>query len=209
MIDAVSGGGAPFLATGNGSGDSGFGGGSAIWAIVLVALLGFGRNGGGGCGGGCEATDAVNNAELNDRIDNINAMAEQRATYKETCETHLAVANLGREGVENKYDLSLQLKDMQMANAECCCSTNLNIERTACATNAAIHAEGEATRALITADKIEALRDKLNEYQLRESQCNQNATLINALRPFPQPSWNVNNPYAAQGIGCGCGAYSF
>lgn len=173
--------------------------------IVLIALLGFGR---GGCGGN-DVSNEVDFAEINNRIDNVNALAEQRATLKESCDTHMAVLNLGREGVENKYETSLQLKDMQMANAECCCSTNLNIERTACATNAAIHAEGEATRALITADKIEALRDKLNEYQLRESQCNQNAYLINALRPFPQPAWNVSNPYAAQGIGCGCGAYNF
>lgn len=32
MIDAVSGGGAPFLATGNGS-DGGMGGSGAIWAM--------------------------------------------------------------------------------------------------------------------------------------------------------------------------------
>lgn len=114
MIDAISTGaqGQPSFITGNGGGD---GMGSSIWAIVLIALLGFGR---GGCGGN-DVSNEVDFAEINNRIDNVNALAEQRATLKESCDTHMAVLNLGREGVENKYETSLQLKDMQMANAQC------------------------------------------------------------------------------------------
>lgn len=127
MIDAVSGGGAPFLATGNGGNDSGFGGSGAIWAIVLLALLGGGFNRGHGDGCGREAVD---NAEVNARfnslenqISNVNDMAEIRATYKEACETNMNVTAQGRDNIiattEAKYDTALQLKDMQAAAAAC------------------------------------------------------------------------------------------
>lgn len=83
----------------------------------MVALLAGGGLG-GRRGGDC-CNQEVDFAELNNRIDNVNTLAEQRANLKETCDTHMAILDLGRQGVENKYETSLQLKDMQMANAQC------------------------------------------------------------------------------------------
>lgn len=256
MVDTV-GSGMPFVATGNGGNDGGFGGGGAIWAIVLIALLGFNR---GGRGDGDCAQDAVNNAELNDRIDNVNALAEQRANLKETCETNMNVSKTGagleREILESKYDTAIQLKDLQAAQASCCCETQRSIDRSmfenakgqwdisrqiadcCCSTNLAAERNTNAIIAnqtagtqrivdLMTADKIESLRDQLSNERLKASQCAQNEYLVRALGPqTPVPAYvtypncspvfppavaaSSNAVYGAFGLnggnnGCACG----
>lgn len=78
----------------------------------------------------------------------------------------------------------------------------------------AISDDGEKTRALIVQNKIEELQMKLAEKdrQLLStenalSQCGQTreitSTVINAVRPFPVPSFPVGNPYG--GCSCNCG----
>ena len=98
--------------------------------------------------------------------------------------------------------------------------TNRNIDavraenyKNTCEITSAIHAEGEATRALIQENAVQALRDKLADkdrdlmtanFQL--SQQAQNATLIGSLRPFPIPAYITCSPYTSNvGVGmCGC-----
>ena len=99
-------------------------------------------------------------------------------------------------------------------------SKNRNIDavradnyKNTCEITNAVHAEGEATRALINSNTMQALRDKITEkdqelqtanFQL--SQQAQNATLISALRPFPQPAYITCSPYtASNGFGCNSG----
>ena len=60
----------------------------------------------------------------------------------------------------------------------CCCSTKMEIannrydaERNASAIQAAVHAEGEATRALIQENKIEALQNKIQALELQSAMC--------------------------------------
>jgi len=167
---------------GNGYGDGGFGG-SGIWAIVLIAALfggrgGWGGFGGGGdcCGGGSNVRDAVDNAELNARfnslegqINNVNDLAQLRENYKESCDTNMNVTMQGSNVLaavaEAKFDNAIIAKDAQLSAQACCCETNRHIDqvqfeaaKNTCEITSAIHAEGEATRALITADKIESVR---------------------------------------------------
>lgn len=68
--------------------------------------------------------------------------------------------------------------------------------------DSAIHEEAEKTRALITANTMQELRDKLAEKdrelqaaQFNVGQCAQTAMIVNQLRPFPQPAYTVANPY--------------
>ena len=103
---------------------------------------------------------------------------------------------------------------LQNQLATCCCDTNRNIDavrhenaQNTCAITTAIHSEGEQTRALITANEVQALRDKVQELSLAQSQCAQNAYLTQALRPFPVPAYTVSNPYC--GCGAGCNNYGF
>ena len=82
-----------------------------------------------------------------------------------------------------------------------------------CEITNAIHAEGEATRALINHNVMQDLRDKLADrdrdlmtanFQL--SQQAQSANIIGTLRPFPQPAYITCSPYQAASTvyGCGC-----
>jgi hypothetical protein len=113
-----------------------------------------------------------------------------------------------REGIaENRF-----------AAQQCCCETNRNIDavryensKNTCEITNAIHAEGEATRALINNNTVQALRDKLADrdrdlmtanFQL--SQQAQNAYLINEIRPCAKPAYITCSPYTTASFG-GCG----
>ena len=81
-----------------------------------------------------------------------------------------------------------------------------------CDVAGAIHAEGEATRALINANTVQALRDKLEDrdrelltanFQL--SQQAQNAYLLGEIRPVARPAYLTCSPYTTTSF-CGCGA---
>lgn len=101
--------------------------------------------------------------------------------------------------------------------------TNRNIDsvrydasKNACEIATAIHAEGEATRALINQNTLQALRDKLEDrdrdilkrdFQL--SQQYQNAALISELRPCAKPAYLTCSPYQSvgyNGYGTACTA---
>lgn len=69
-------------------------------------------------------------------------------------------------------------------------------------------AEAEATRALMTANVMQELRDQLQAAQLQLGNLSQTQNIINAVRPFPQPAYITCSPYtSANGFGCnnGCG----
>lgn len=77
-----------------------------------------------------------------------------------------------------------------------------------CEITTAIHAEAEATRALMTANVMQELRDQLQAAQLQLGDLSQTQNIINAVRPFPQPAYITCSPYtSANGFGCnnGCG----
>lgn len=91
---------------------------------------------------------------------------------------------------------------MQAQLAECCCSLK-----------EIAHAEGEATRALIQANTIQDLRDKVADRDrdlmtanFQISQAAQSANIIDTVRPFPIPAYVTCSPYVNYGYGaCGCG----
>lgn len=118
------------------------------------------------------------------------------------------------------------LAENRFAQQQCCCETkqaiaNLAAEnyRNTSEITTAIHNEGEATRALITENAIQALRDKLADKDrdilyanLQLSQKEQNETLIDVLRPVSRPAYITCSPYTsansycANGYNGGCGA---
>ena len=110
------------------------------------------------------------------------------------------------------------LSDGFYALKDCCCTTNRNIDavryegaqNTTAITNA-IHAEGEATRALINQNTIQELRDRLEardrelmtaNFQL--SQQLQNGYLLSEIRPCAKPAYITCSPYTTSSF-CGAG----
>lgn len=117
---------------------------------------------------------------------------------------------------QNRNDTNMQfagvlsaINDNRFALQQCCCDTKGLIKdlaaenyKNTCEITTAIHAEGEATRALINQNTMQDLRDRLAEkdkdnlqLQFQTSQQAQNMLLINTLRPFPIPSYQTCSPY--------------
>lgn len=191
--------------------DDGFSGqGGWFWIVVLfLFMFGFGGTGFGGNGALTKA-DLCQDFNFNDLQNGV------RGIQNGLCDGFYAQNTTMLQGFNS---LGQQLSENRFAQQNCCCETNRNIDsvraenyKNTCEITTAIHAEGEQTRALINSNTMQALRDKITakdqelqtaNFQL--SQQAQNATLISALRPFPQPAYITCSPYtAANGFGCGC-----
>jgi hypothetical protein len=105
------------------------------------------------------------------------------------------------------YAVNDAMKDGFYGIKDAICATNRNID----GVTAAIHAEGEATRALINANTIQELRDRLEardrdlltaNFQL--SQQLQNGYLLSEIRPCAKPAYITCSPYTTNSF-CGAG----
>ncbi len=197
--------------------------------LVWLALLGgngglFGRNDRGDCAtqGALTRSDmyeGFNNQDVNNQLRgityglsdgfyavNTGILNGFNGVQRDLCQGFNAVTS----GINNL--------GYQMSN--CCCGIERNIDavryeaaQNTCQITNAIHSEGEATRALINANTVQELRDRLEardrdilsrDFQL--SQLNQNATLINAIKPCPIPAYITCSPYATNNCSpCCCG----
>ena len=141
---------------------------------------------------------------------------------------------LGQNVMQTGYQLGAQIADSRYAAQQNSCDTqkeiasvgndtNRNIDavraenyKNTCEIVNAINADGEKTRALMTANQIQDLRDRLADRDrdlqtanFHLSQQAPNATLIGALRPFPQPAYITTSPYqSVANTICGCGGYN-
>lgn len=168
--------------------DGGMGGSnnnSLIWIILFFAIFGFGN--GNGFGGNSNQATAATQYEIlsgqqfetvNNKLNDIS-----NGLCNSTYALNQSITGEGRA--------------LQSQLAQCCCDTRVglqalgaNIDQQTCAITNAVHAEGEATRALINQNTMQRLRDDNADLRLRLSQCDQNA----ALKPCPIPAYNVPNP---------------
>lgn len=171
--------------------------GGSWWLIILfLAMMGGGGFGWGGNGRNDIATATTQQEilfgqqfqRLDDRITNIGNGISDAA---------FALTN----------QISNEARGIQMQNAECCCETRLGIanlgaagDRHTCEITNAIHAEGEATRALIRENEIQALRDKVGKLELNEALC--------GVVRYPQSiTYGAGmSPYFGGGNHCCCGS---
>ena len=169
--------------------------------LVWLAVLG-GGNGLFGGRGDAAVQGAITRSDLFEGFNNQDVNGQLRGITNGICDGFYAT----RQGIS---ELGFGMKD-------CCCGINRNIDavryegaQNTCAITNAIHAEGEATRALINANTMQELRDKLEardrdilarDFQL--SQLSQNAYLVNELRPCAKPAYITCSPYTTA-FGCG------
>ena len=172
--------------------DGAFGGNGAWWVILLFLFWGFNGNGWNRQGEFGQYATAASQQEilfgqqfgqLNDRLTRID---------NGICDSTFALNNsITTEG----RNLSSQL-------AQCCCDNRLatanlaaQMDRQTCDITTAIHAEGEATRALIQTNEIQALRDKVSSLEMDSRFCG-------VVRYPMSYSYSAgNSPFC----GCGCG----
>ena len=179
----------------DGARDDGFGmGGGWMWIIVLFLFL-FGFGGGGMWG---NRGQGLTQMEMQQGFDTQEIVRKLDGINYGLCDGFYAQNTTMLNGFAG---VTTAVRDAQFAAQQCCCETNRNIDavryeaqKNVCDITTAIHAEGEATRALIQQNEMQALRDKVSELQLAQSQCAQNAYLTGTLRPYPVPAYPVCGP---------------
>lgn len=200
-MEAMTNGGLQPVYNVNGDGD-GWGGGGSWWAIMLFFLLAW-----GGGWGGNRNQEALTRADLCQGFNFNNLDSAVRGVQSGLCDGFYAM----NTGMLNGFSsVNQNINESRFASQQCCCETNRNIDsvkfenaQNTCEITTAIHSEGEATRALITQNEMQKLRDELADAKLANSQCAQNAYLVNQLQPVAKPAYITASPYAASACNCG------
>ena len=205
-------------------GDDMFGGNSAWWILILFFLAGN-----GGWGGwdnrGMERVATTDDVQRG--FDTQTIVGKLDGINNGLCDGFYAMNTgmlNGFHGVDNAlcngfYTVNNAVQQARFDAQNCCCETNRNIDnvryeasKNTCDITNAIHAEGEQTRALINANTMQALRDKLADkdrdllaanFQL--SQQAQNSYLVGELRPCAKPAYITCSPYTSYPYNTGCG----
>ena len=220
-----------------GNGNSGFGGmwGDGLWAIIILAMLGFGNYGGGfggGFGGGYGLNGALTRAELYDGFAIQNIDSAVRGVQQGICDSTYALNNTITSGF---HGVDRGLCDIGHQISDCCCTTQRNIDSVRydmatgfcnlgntiqSTTRDIIDSQNAGTRAILdflTNDKIESLRSENQSLRFAASQASQNAfitanqeaqtaELIRRLRtPEAVPAYVVPNPNCCYGNPLGIG----
>ena len=156
-----------------GAEENGWGGGGAWWIIILFLFM-FGM-GGGGWGWGNRGNDALTRAEMQQGFDTQEITRKLDGLSYGMCDGFYAQNTTMLNGFSG---VTSAVRDAQFAAQQCCCETNRNIysvrydaQKNTCDITTAIHAEGEATRALIQKNEMQSLRDRLQQMELREAMC--------------------------------------
>ena len=200
-----------------------------MWNNPFIYLVWLAVLGGGGLFGGNRTTElqnAVTRSDLFEGFNNQDVNGQLRGITNGICDGFYAINSGMKDGFyannvgmkDGFYGIQGALAENRFAQQNCCCETNRNIDavrfegaQNTCSITNAIHAEAEATRALINSNTMQALRDKLadkdrdilaRDFQL--SQLAQSATLVNELRPCAKPAYITCSPYTTAGT---CGAF--
>lgn len=215
------------------------GGASTQWDnpfiyLVWLALLGGGGlfgGWGGNYGGNSPSVEGsltrsalyeANNAQ--DTFRNFGELQQEISQFER--EATAALGNVRYDMLDGFCGVGQQIAENRYAQQLANCGIERNIDsvkaeayKNTCEITTAIHSEGEATRALITQNTIQDLRDRLEERDralqaanFEISQQQQTAGLIDVLRPVSRPAYLTTSPYASinpyysgYGMGCNCG----
>ena len=207
-----------------------FFGGDGFWGIIVLFFI-FAMFGGNMWGNNGALQGALTRGEMADGFNTAEILRNQSGIMRDQF-------GVQRDVLENRYasqlsaaGLDKSIMENRFASQQCCCETQKEILQSRyeaamqaqaiqaqnaqgfCDVKTAIHAEGEATRALINANTMQELRDNLQAAQLQLGTLSQTNTLLSAINKTPVPAYltcspyqSGYNPYAAQNCGsCGAG----
>lgn len=181
-------------------------GGTWIWVFFLFFLLAWGGNG-FGFGNGAAAQGALTRSDMCQEFNFNNLQRSVLGIQNGLCDGFYAMNTTMLQGFNG---LGNQVQENRFASQQCCCETNRNIDsvkaenyRNTCEIVNAIRTDGDATRAMLTQNTIQELRDKLQDAKFENSQFLQNQYLVNQLQPVARPAYITCSPYVANGCGNG------
>jgi hypothetical protein len=195
------------------SGD-GFGfGGDGIWALLIFAMIfnngwGFGNNGMNNLATTDYVSSEFTKSAINDLETNMNNGFAR--TNDNLCDVRQAVYNTGagisNQVLENRYagqlsacqtqrDILTQTNELNTNLLTTALQSQAKMDECCCQIKTAIREDGEATRALITSNTIQDLREQLNDAKNTITANGIGSTIINSVRPYPVPAYAVSSPY--------------
>lgn len=143
------------------------------WMLVLIALLFCGGNGYG----------------------NNNNFAEMQRGF-DTSSLESKMVSLGNGLADGFYaQNTTMLNGFSEVNANVA-QARFDAQNNANMVQDTIHREAEATRALITQNEMQRLRDELSATQIALNNSTMTQTLINEIRPCSKPAYLTCSPYA-------------
>ena len=187
----------------------GFGGGSGLFAILLIVLL----MGGGawGAGRGQFGTEAIQN-QMQQGFDNQNTMANQReilAAVNQSFHDNLnVIQDKYGEITRDIYGVSGQVAQVLANQNACCCDTKMLIQETSAQNrydalkntneiNAVTIGQTQKILDALAQNKIEALQGRINQLEL-------NNAVAGVVRYPTTFSYNAGqSPFCNSGCGCG------
>lgn len=152
--------------------NEGLGGIGGGYGWLIIILLFFMAFGGGF--GGLFGGNSTTNLE---------EFQTQKDVLTSSCSTQ-------KEVLQSRYDAALGMNNLQAQMAECCCNLKT-----------AIHSEGEATRALITENTIQELRDRLGVANNALTVQTISNNVVSQLQPVPKPAYLTCSPYSSYPYG--------
>ena len=233
----------------NGGWGNGAWGAEWLWIIVLFALFGnngWGFGGNGGCGNGnlnyelgkvATSNDVAVGFAQNATLSSLNDLKLGQAGIQQTLCQGFSGVNASIMQAQNGIQNAICQIGYEQQN--CCCQTqraidgvNYNMAQNTCnitnaintSTRDIIDAQRDGTNAILnflTQEKISSLQAENAALTAQLSQNAQTRTLIDTLRPCPQPAYITCSPYESvygvgrngygygcgynSGCGCGCG----
>ena len=186
--------------------NDGFMDGNGMWVFFLFFLLAWGGNGffnNRGNESVATSADVQRGFDTNTIISKLDGIANG------ICDSTYALNN---SITSNANSISMGINNLAHEVESCCCTTNRNIDsvryenaKNTCDIVNAIHADGEATRSLITQNTMQELRDNLQAAQLQLGNLSQTQRLIDTLRPCAVPAYLTCSPYTSASYYAGCG----
>ena len=222
----------------NNNGWGGAWGAEWLWIIVLFALFGnngWGFGGNGGCGNGnlnyelgkvATSNDVAVGFAQNATLSSLNDLKLGQAGIQQTlCQ---GFGGVNTSILQSANTLQNAICQLGYEQQNCCCQTqraidgvNYNMAQNTCnitnaintSTRDIIDAQRDGTNAILnflTQEKISSLQAENAALTAQLSQNAQTRTLIDTLRPCPQPAYITCSPYQSiYGVGynnnCGCG----
>ena len=193
----------------------GFGfGGDGIWALLIFAMIfngGFGNNNNRYATQDYVASEFTQQA-VNNGFQNTNNLVSAGfgRVNDNICDVRQAVYNTGaglsNQVLENRYaeqlsacqtqrDILTQTNELNTNLLTTALQNQAKMDDCCCSIKNAIREDGEATRALITSNTIQDLRDQLNDAKNTITANGIGTSIVNQVRPYPVPSYLVSSPY--------------
>ena len=206
---------------GHGDGYGALGGMWFAWILIIFVLMGGWGNGFGGARGAQAGFDVASQFDYQDIKNGIRGVQQGLCDgfYAQNTTMLQGFNGIQRDMCQGYAAINANINEAKFAQQNCCCELgravdNVRYENAQNTCHITSNATENTQKILDRLCQMEAnakdqriadLTANLQAANYQISQLAQTTNIVNAIRPFPQPSFIVGSPYVATGYNCGCG----